>query len=243
MNVVVATSNKYLWCLSAFSSLFNKYYSENQDVYVIGYAKPDFTLPSNFHFYQICEVDYGKEKWVDGVLDFFDKNNIGDQFVFMLEDYWLCRKFDLEFIDTARNLMNENKKILRIDLSADRLYAGGCRDAFYSGKYDFVEAPLSQYQMSLQPGIWSTKLFTEILKILPSRCHSAWSVELEGTNVVNDNPHEYIVYGTRQLPMRFVNGMSNAKQDMVNVKGLIKEDINMIQDSFPPKLEMNVRLS
>jgi len=224
---VVSVSDKYLWSLMPFAYLFLKYCGNDVRVDVAGYTQPKFSLPSNFHFYSIDTPQYPKEKWVDGFLKFLYVYN-EPYFVLLLEDYWLCRNIDKSGIDLLREFMKVREDIVRIDITGDRLYAGNMRDVGYWDRFDIVEAPGSPYQMSLQAGIWNKNKLIEILEYLPVGKRSAWDVELEGTSYFN--AHNMIVYGTRQMPIRYVNGMNNAKSDKVNYTGFTPEDAEMVQN-------------
>jgi hypothetical protein len=231
MKVVVSVSDKYIWCLKPFSYFFNKYWSELQDVVVAGYGVPQFELPKNFKFYQIDSYNYPKEKWVDGFLRFLRWIE-DDTFALLLEDYWLCRTVDVTGVSTLNDFMLFNRNILRMDLTADRQYAGGMKDIGYFGHYDIIEAKDSQYQMSLQAGIWNRKLLIDVLDILPVDCRSAWDVELTGTTIVNENKDIH-VFGTRQVPVRYVNAYNNADGINKEMGGFMEEDKNFIQRMLP----------
>lgn len=221
VKVVVACSDRYIWALNPFAVQFNRHYSSLQPVIVAGYTYPNFTLPENFYFRSIRQPQYPKHQWVDGMLEFLHwfPDNI---FVLMLEDYWLSRTVDNTGINSLADYMMLNQDILRIDLTTDRLYSGGMRDVGSWGHYDLIEAPGSQYQMSLQAGIWNKNLFVYVLQNLSQDKHSAWDVELEGTSYVNQSTMR--VLGTRQYPMRYVNGVNNSTGLNKTLEGLSGED-------------------
>jgi hypothetical protein len=218
--------------LQPFSYFFNKYWSELQDVVVAGYSLPNFELPKNFTFYQIDTYNYPKEKWVDGMLRFLYWLS-DDTFTLLLEDYWLCRTADVTGIRTLNDFMLFNRNILRMDLTADRLYAGGCKDVDYFGHYDIIEARGSQYQMSLQAGIWSKKLLIDIFEKLPITSRSAWEVEFMGTEFINLSPDKFLVFGTKQIPIRYVNACNNALGINKEMEGFGKSDKEILQRMMP----------
>lgn len=225
MRVVVSTNDKYLWCLPAFAYCFNKYWSELQEVVVAGYNYPSFSLPPNFSFYSISSRNYPKDRWVEGMLEFlgvFRWDN--PHFVLMLEDYWLCRHVDTVGVDTLAEYARLNPEILRIDLTTDRLYAGGSKDMDYYGHYDIIQAKNSPYEMSLQAAIWNTEHFVDVLRALPDQLHSAWDVELQGTNIVNDPEYKYQVIGTRQYPVRYINAYNSSTGFNQELNGMLNED-------------------
>lgn len=231
--VVVSVSDKYLWALQPFSELFNKYWGVDYRVYIAGYSVPMFQLPANFEFFQINTECYPKERWVDGIWKFLEKYYF-EKFVLLLEDYWLCRKVDTAGIEHLSSYMDLHDNLLRMDLTADRQYAGGMKDIAYYEHFDIIEAYGSQYQMSLQAGIWDTRHFMTILNQLPPHMHSAWDVEIDGTSLVNVSSLR--VFGTRQNPVRYVNGLNNAVSG-VNLSGFKREDIEIVEKYIPSGMQ------
>jgi len=195
VSVYVCTSDPYLRYMQPFAYLFGVYWSTLQPVTVIGYRTPDFELPPNFTFYSAGE-DGGQKKWSDGVIKFL-KEQGADLFVLLLDDYWLCRKADNGGVCTLADYMMEHPRALRVDLSTDRLHAGGMFEVGSYGHYDIIGTPPgTPYQMSLQAAIWRKSLFLELVK--PDM--SPWDVELK-----NSPPDRMEVYGTYQHPVKYAN--------------------------------------
>lgn len=203
---LVSASKKYEWCIKPFNYLFEKY-CPNRKIELVFSTAP-------------------KDQWVDDFLKFLYQYE-PSHFVLFLEDFWPCRKVDAEGIDLLCDFMQSRPDILRIDLTTDRLYAGGVRDVETYDRFDLVEAPKSQYQMSLQTGIWNKKLLIEVLEQLPQSHRSIWNVELDGTSIVNGS--QMRVLGTRQNLVRYVNGMNNAKQGEINFNGFSSEDMSVVK--------------
>jgi hypothetical protein len=95
-----------------------------------------------------------------------------------------------------------------MDLTEDRLFAGGMFDVEGWGCYDIIETPHgTPYQMSLQPGLWNRKLMLDVL--VPGK--SAWEAEIH-----TQPPDTMRVLGMRQAPLRYANavikGMVNMRQ-------------------------------
>lgn len=233
MKVVVSVNDSYLWCLPPFAYAFNKYWGASQEVVVVGYSQPGFSLPENFQYYSIDRYNYPKEKWVDGLMRFlhmFRRNNT--HMVLMLEDYWLCRKVDTEGIAILEDYAVSNPNILRLDLTSDRLYAGGMKDVDYCNRFDIVQAKGSPYEMSLQAGIWNINLLMRVLDYLPEDKHSAWDVELEGTTIVNMPDFPGDIVGTRQCPVRYINAYNSTTGFNRDMLGMIDAD----RESIKPML-------
>ena len=161
MKIVVPVYKKTHWALKPFSQLYNKYWGSHIDV--MCYSKPDFRLPPNFNIVSVDDTDFPAEHWANGMLLYL-KNIPDDTVIILLEDYWLIRPVDLEGVVVLNKLVASN--VLRVDLTSDRLYAREVRNVGCIGHYDIVEAPNSQYQMSLQAGIWNRELLIEVLEKL-----------------------------------------------------------------------------
>ncbi len=208
--VLVVTSARYLWALRPFAYLFNIYWSDSQPVIVVSDARPDFALPPNF---EVRIIGNGKpipaERWTDGLieaLEWLDDTHT----VIMLEDYWLVRRVDALGVSYLVNFMAQitQAAVLRMDLTADRQYNGYAKNVGYLGHYDLVETPgESEYQMSLQAGIWNVNLLLGLLK--PGM--SPWDVELQLSPLLHDR-EDLRVLGTRQCPIRYINAFKSGQE-------------------------------
>ena len=228
MRIVVPVYKKTHWALKPFAALFNKYWlinGEKVNIDVMCYSTPNFSLPNNFKICQIDKIDYPRNLWADGLLQYLYRVE-DNEILIMLEDYWLIRKADANGILTLATLVKDN--ILRVDVTTDRLYAGGMKDVGYIGHYDIIEARESQYQMSLQAGIWNKSLLIEVIEKMTPGKRSSWDVELEGTGIVNREPDKYRVLGTRQNPVRYINGMNDATGIIKSAQGVCEEDWSII---------------
>ncbi len=227
--VVVFVSDKYLWALGPFCYLFNTFWSSLQTVTVVGFSKPEFYLPGNFQFYSVAPQNYPPEHWSDAAIAYFSRATF-QHFVWLLEDYWICRTVDLRGVVACHEYVRNKPEVLRIDLTADRLYAGGMYDVDYWGSYDIIETPPNTpYQMSLQAGIWNRERLLEILQ--PNK--SAWDIEIH-TQV----PSHMRVLGTRQMPIRYANGIWKGKLDLQEVQKIPLEHRVHIQQWYPKDIEV-----
>ncbi len=230
MKILVTSYSKTYWCLKPFAYLFNKYWGMSS-VTVLHYPKIPFELPENFNLFSPCIRDYPKNKWADGVIKYLESVE-ETAIVLLLEDYWLTRKVNRDMINVLCSAIETHDNILRIDLTADRLYAGGMKDAGYLEWIDLVEAPGSQYEMSLQAGVWHRENLLKVLNNLDREKRSSWDVELEGTIIVNADP-ELKVYGTRQYPVRYENGVNVGAGVNYKLPTMITEDKEHIKQWLP----------
>jgi len=224
--VLVTTCDKAVWAMRPFAYLFNTYWSAQQPVDILCEHKPNFKMPENFRWlpFLMNGESWPKDRWTNGVIHYL--NTIKEQFVvILLDDYWLNRTVDTQGIGTLMQYMSANRDVLRIDLTKDRLYAGGMRDYDVYGHYDLVSAPGSEYQMSLQAGIWNKGLLMSVLQTN----QDPWQVELQGTTIVNER--DMTILGTRQNLVKYANGMKNGSDD-VNTDGIEKEHLDRIKRWF-----------
>lgn len=202
--ILVFTSDKYLKALQPFAWLFNRYWSAAQAVDVIGFAQPDFMLPSNFSFHSIGDMkDYPFSKWSNQVIDYLEIRQDISHAIILLEDYWLIRPVNLSAIRMLYDYMLQFRNVLKMDLCADRLYAAGMTDYDNCDYLDLVLSDYrSQYQMSAMAGIWSKELLLRFMQ----RNESPHEFELNGTPRVAAAHDEVIVLGTRQWVVRHTLG-------------------------------------
>jgi hypothetical protein len=235
LKVIITTHDAFNWSLQPFMYLFNTYWSAQQKVEIVGENRPKFRLESNFSFHSV-DVDgqgWPKEKWTNGFIKYL--NSIKEQYlVILLNDYWINRTVDIRGVITLYEYMVAHPRVLRMDLTMDRLFAAGAHYPHYDegnyghyGHYDLINRPGTQYQISLQPAIWNKKLLLEILQ--PD--WSPWEVELQGTPKVNERD-DIIVLGTRQNLFSYTNGLKN-EADNINTKGIPQEHLQVIKKWFP----------
>lgn len=220
--VIVTTSDIYIDALRPFAYLANKYWSEKQQFYVAGFTPPQFDLPPNFHFKSIGKFeDYPIDKWSDGIIDFVEDFNF-ELFILMLEDYWLLRDVDEIAVHHAIRYMHKYSNIIKFDLCADRLYAGGSKlDFDHFGHLDIVLSDrMSAYHMSLMTGVWRRSFLLQVLK--PG--WNPWDVEIAGTTALQGF-EDFEVVGSRQWPVRHTLAFRSGDSSKLLLNELKMEDV------------------
>lgn len=237
IRVFVITNDYYLWCLSPFTYLFNKYWSPEQEVVVFGYRPPTVAMPNNFRFHSISRANAPQNKWSNGLIAFLKETP--DEFsVLMLEDYWIKRPVDRGFIEIAYKHMNENRNIIRFDLTGDVAYCTGDQryayDFGFINHYDIVEKPPNvSYRMSFQAGLWNNKMLLSLLQ----EDKSPWEVEIQ--TVIPDN---VLVLGTKQWPLSYVNAIYKGELDMEEIHKLHPDDYKIVEKVLPDEMSRRKRL-
>lgn len=227
MRVVVLTSDNYLWCLRPFMHQFRRHWSHEQECVIVGFSKPSFPLAPNFSFHSVgAYEDYPVGKWSDALIKFLHEFE-DETFALFLEDMWIARDVDTQAIRMLDAYARQFKYVLRIDLTTDRLFAGGPKypmdipDYGSCGYLDLIRSePDSPYHLSMMPAIWRKD---QLLKVLiPGE--SPWDVEIAGTRRASALGNNVLVLGTRQWIVRNILALRGGDSKSVNLSGLTDVD-------------------
>lgn len=172
MNIYISTSNDYLHVLKPFSYLFNKFWSDEQKVFILGYEYPTFDLPNNFEFISMGEQK-GIKYWSNDLHKFF--SSIDDEyFIYSMEDHFIVDYVDFNLFEILKKYLVKN--IGRISL-ATQLANKQHTIIETVGDINIVEShPSIQYRLCTQWSIWNKDFMLQYLK--PNM--SAWDFELQG---------------------------------------------------------------
>ena len=194
--VYVTTCDRYVnRALRPFAWLFNRYWSSSQPVTVIGFQPPPYELPGNFSFFS-AGADNGQKSWSTALIKAIQALR-HELFILFLDDYFLNQAVHVGGVASLVEYVRLHPDVLRLDLTTDRLYAGGMYGIEDWGRYSIIETPAgTPYQMSLQAGIWRAPLMLHVLE--PEK--SPWEVELQ-----TSPPADMRVLGTREEPVRYAN--------------------------------------
>jgi hypothetical protein len=211
LQALVVTSEKKYHCLNPFMYLWDKYigiYHSPFEVVVCGFSKPqpNYYLSDFTEFYSLGnQEDWPMTRWSDKLIAILDE--IADeQFILLLEDYWIVRPADVSGIRMLFDYAKQFKNVLKIDLGTDRLYINGGSSFLYGqntydnvGYLDLVLSPPgTPYQMSLWGGIWNRDQLKKVL--IPGE--TPHDIEIAGSSRVKDRQ---LVLGTRQAPLKHGN--------------------------------------
>jgi hypothetical protein len=90
--IYIMTADQQMQCLPAFCYLFNKFWSDEVTINVIGYSNPNFELPKNVNYISLGK-DRGAEYWSDDMINFFS-NVKNDLFYLTTEDGFILNKIN-----------------------------------------------------------------------------------------------------------------------------------------------------
>lgn len=203
MQVIVAASEQMYKCLSPFVYQWRKYVNfDDVDLVICGFAEVEYFFKKATRFYSLGEqADWPASRWSEKLIRILDEV-AEEQFILMLEDYWLTRPVDMQAVKMLFDYAAQFENVLKIDLTHDRLYINGGADFLYGsntydncGYLDLIKSPPgTPYQMSLWAGIWNREQLKRIL--VPGE--TPQDIEIAGTRRVTD---DQLVLGTRQAPL------------------------------------------
>jgi len=224
--VYVTTSDKYLDALKPFAYLFNKYWSPDVEVIIGGFSPPTFTLPPNFHFLSLGLMeDFPIGKWSNALIGMIRFLN-DPLFVLMLEDYWLTRPVDTVCVELLLKMMKMKPEIVRMDLTADRKFAGGIRHYGSVAGYELlISDPNSMYHMSLMTAIWRG---SQMLRVLVQD-ETPWDIEISGTDRLRQM-RDLIVLGTSHVPVKHTLAFRGGGKGKLLLDEVSEEDQKELQE-------------
>lgn len=166
MHIYVATCDKYDHLMPGFAHQFNKYWSPQQQVDVLGFRKPALALPDNFVFHQMEPVE--TQAWTTNLRAFFERID-DSHFTFLLDDYWLTAPVDMVEVGVMENFVTAGA--VKGDLSENtKNFAHHQLDPCH-----VVATPTAAYRTSTQPCIWSRRFMLDLL--VPGL--NPWQFELQ----------------------------------------------------------------
>ena len=157
--VYIITANKTMKALQAFSYLFNKFWSDNTQVNVLGYDIPDFNLPGNFNYISLG-TQRGKNYWSDDMKDYFSNHCKDELFILTFEDVLILDTIDKNLLKYATEFCKlNNEKLLRFNLSACLQSRGHNLIKSYD-EFDVIEAKQDEiFRLALNISIWNRTQF------------------------------------------------------------------------------------
>ena len=72
LNVYISTCDSNQFIIKYFQHFFNKYWSKDINVKILGFTQPNFKLENNFEFISMGKEQVGGAKgWTNYLIDFF----------------------------------------------------------------------------------------------------------------------------------------------------------------------------
>lgn len=216
MQIYVLTCDKYAHLMSGFAYCFNKYWGAEQPVNVL-YFKTLPPLPSNFKPCQIAPVE--ELLWADHVRAYF-KSIAVDEFVLLLDDYWL-----IEPVDLAKVVKLEQEVVAgraaKADLSINTFQAGYTCDGEY-----IVATPTAGYRNSLQAAIWTRKYLLSFLDVGAN----IWHCEMAGSRKAMCDGARIIALNSPRATIQYINVYHRGKPNTYQLARISSESVDALHN-------------
>jgi len=209
----VFTSDRYIHLLDGFTSLFNKYWGKEQQVFITGYNSPVNKLPENFFFTSVGSQDeYPWGKTVTEALRF----SKSPYCIILFNDYWFSKPIDIDFINYTIKMMEDNKNLGKVHY--ERCNLMNVLD--YNDKFHEVRQT-SLYRTSLQPAIWRKEYLQKYLK----NKYNPWEFERRGNvDAINDGT---LILSSKVPYLVYMNIYLKGELNMNNIKKYIRDNADM----------------
>jgi len=224
INTYITTYNKTNWILNITIPLFDKYWNIEKSVKILGYKKPEITLPTDYEFISMVPEQTLINNWANDIYSVIKKDP--NEFVmFMLDDFLPRDYVDVEILNDLILVMKTDPNIIRCGLGID-LHFVTHFILEQREKYNLIQlnedAP---YKVSTQISIWRKEALLKYLKVSTD----PWNFE------TNNNPESVRVIGTQgNYAFKWLeeSGLSSRRHhNKLNILGLPFEDIKWILDN------------
>lgn len=205
--IYLLTNTKHHWLIPGFVWLFQTYWGDRQPVHVFSYGRRDYFLtdrfPDIFTYTSLGRRNLPAGGWSTGLLNMIEQIE-SDFFILFLEDYWLNAPVRVDIVERLFDYvlrLDENDRLLRLDLTADRSSKGYTQWTRREGVRVILSNRNAPYQMSFQAGIWNKENLRQVL--LPGE--SPWESEVNGTKRLQTYGHlkSMFVLGTLEHPVKY----------------------------------------
>jgi hypothetical protein len=194
-----------------FTYLFNKYWSSEQEVTILGYDNPKCELPANFKFHSMGKQGNVSE-WSTDLRKYF-KGMKEDRFCWLMEDTFLKR---VDLVKVSRALVYTNNYTGRFDLTNDVQ-----KRPFKTIGNGMVMARLAtSYLLSTQPSIWNKDFLLQHLN--PGL--SPWAFEKQ-----DDVDDHWEILGFEIPAVKSNEGVRKWDPHQLDLNGFPEDDVKHIQ--------------
>ena len=227
LNVYIPTCDANMFIVKYFQYFFNKYWSDQTKVKILGFNKPSFDLQDNFEFVSLDSKQAGGASgWSNYMIDYFSSIN-DNNFVFGIEDFAIVRPLDkLAFESCVESLGDE---IGRIDLQCSMQFARHPSQVSpYESKNEIQFLELKQnapYRVAGAFSIWNKSWFLKNMR----RDWSPWDWETMGSDLSNNDGYKVIGTKDRWAVKKVEMISDRGWPGIINTRGIRREDVDVMR--------------
>jgi len=194
--------------------MFNKYWSPDAEVTILGYSPPIYDLPDNFKFVSLGkQEEYGNE-WTTALIPYF-KQMSDEYFIWLLDDAYILN-VDKSLLPVAEEHMKKGVEKVHLTNFDNRIFNKEKDINFNIWDQD------ARYRLSLQPCFIRRDYFLKYL--IPRKI--IWQYEIDHEIARNDGAQILI---SKQDIVSYSNFMRKRKTDSVQISKIRKEDLDALK--------------
>ena len=235
MKIFISTCNTHLHLVPIFCHLFNKFWSSDQEVTILGYNHPEtykgIKLPLNFKFDQLNGGDQGtSQDFSDHMRRYFSQVD-DDHFIWGVEDTFIKSPVDFKVLNAFKEICNSpcGSKVGRIDLTEGMSYRPTSLWKSVDDVNVLINPQDADSRVTMQISIWNKEYLLSYLK--PNR--NPWQFEeMANREAFNDG---WDILGTHRddrLAVVKNEGVFRKNINHLHLQGMDAEtlkEINMIR--------------
>ena len=220
LKMYVNTCDATMFFLPIFSYFYEKYWSLETEVKVLGFKKPDFKLPERFEYISLADKQIGGvNSWSTYLVDFFE--GIDDEIILWgIDDHIIADQIDVELFEILYKKILEDDTIGRISL------IGNIQERRFDVIETFDDFEIikqknnTTYLIDCNFGLWRRDYLLKYLK----RNWTPWEFEILGSQLSANS--EYKVLGTTNRHcVQKVEGKRHFADGKINLLGVKYVDI------------------
>lgn len=124
MKIFVTTCDKFIQIMKGFTYMFNKHWSPDVEVTVLGYDIPPPGLPDNFKFVSLGKQDRSIKDWAGPLIPFF-KQLPDEYFILILDDHYILNINKPLICEAEKHIKSGIDKVFLVNLRANEIQRTG----------------------------------------------------------------------------------------------------------------------
>ena len=194
--------------------MFNKHWSLNAKVTILGYNPPTYDLPDNFKFISLGKQEEYGSAWTTALIPYF-KQLSDEYFIFLADDYYI--------LSMDKSLMHEAEKYMK--KGVEKVHLTNFNNRIFNKEKDVnfnIWEQDAKYRLSLQPCFIRRDYFLRYL--YPGK--SAWRYETNFYDSRNDGAQILV---TKQDIVSYSNFTTQGKTNSRRMSKIMKEDLDALK--------------
>jgi hypothetical protein len=220
-NIYMITCDKTNHVLNVTIPLWNKYWNIPKSVKILGFNKPDVSLPAEYEFISMRPEQLSIDDWCKDIHSVIS-NDPNEFVIFTLDDFLPINYVNTEILDFYYNELENNPNLVRCALGIDLSFQPHKILRSYENFTTIEQSQTSPYRITTQPSIWRKDYLLHFL----NKSTNPWNFETE------NNPIDgKIILGTiGENAFRYIeeSALSGRHPNKINILGMRFDDVRWL---------------